>query len=53
MVLADVEETITTVETDEETNENLVKTTKREIGMLFVRGDVVVLVSPPVRTGAK
>jgi U6 snRNA-associated Sm-like protein LSm3 len=28
----------------------IIKTTKRQIGMLFVRGDVVVLVSPPVRT---
>merc|ERR1712072_1334053 len=49
MVLSDVTETITTVEVDEETDEELVRTTKREVGMLFVRGDTIVLVAPPVR----
>jgi U6 snRNA-associated Sm-like protein LSm3 len=53
MVLGDVEETITSVEIDEDTDEQLIKTTKRDIGMLFVRGDGVVLVSPPVRTSAR
>ena len=33
----------------EETDEVIVQTTKRNIDMLFVRGDVVILVSPPLR----
>lgn len=49
MVLSDVEETITTVEIDEETYEEIYKQTKRTIPMLFVRGDGVILVSPPMR----
>mmetsp|Transcript_16651 Transcript_16651/g.20357 ORF Transcript_16651/g.20357 Transcript_16651/m.20357 type:complete len:90 (-) Transcript_16651:372-641(-) len=50
MVLGDVEETVTTHEIDEETDEEIVKKATRTVGMLFVRGDVVVLVSPPLRT---
>lgn len=50
MVLGDVEETVTTHEIDEETDEEIVKKATRNIGMLFVRGDIVVLVSPPLRT---
>jgi U6 snRNA-associated Sm-like protein LSm3 len=67
MVLGDVEETVTSVEIDEETQEELIKvrglcfpsdylhfsclqTSRRNIEMLFVRGDVVILVSPPLRT---
>jgi len=50
MVLGDVEETVTTHEIDEETDEEIVKKASRSVGMLFVRGDVVVLVSPPLRT---
>jgi len=49
MVLSDVEEMVTTVEIDEETYEEVYKTTKRNIPMLFVRGDGIILVSPPVR----
>ena len=52
MVLGDVEETVTTVEIDEETFEEIYKQTKRNIQMLFVRGDGVILVSPPLRAGA-
>ncbi|KAK2710308.1 U6 snRNA-associated Sm-like protein LSm3 [Artemia franciscana] len=52
MVLGDVEETVTSVEVDEETYEEIYRTTKRNIPMLFVRGDGVILVSPPSRTGA-
>ena len=52
MVLSEVEETITTVEIDEETYEEIFRTSKRSIPMLFVRGDGVILVSPPVRIGA-
>ncbi|KAK0087208.1 hypothetical protein PV325_001577 [Microctonus aethiopoides] len=47
MVLGDAEETVTTVEIDEETYEEVYRTTKRNIPMLFVRGDGVILVSPP------
>jgi U6 snRNA-associated Sm-like protein LSm3 len=49
MVLSDVEEVVTTVEIDEETYEEVYKTTKRNIPMLFVRGDGIILVSPPIR----
>lgn len=51
MVMGDVEETITTYDIDEETYEEIIKTTKRQVEMLFVRGDAVILVSPPLRTG--
>lgn len=50
MILSDAEETVTTVEIDEETYEEVYRTTKRNIPMLFVRGDGVILVSPPMRT---
>lgn len=50
MVLGDVEESVTVKEVDEETEEEIVKTSKRNIEMLFVRGDIVILVSPPLRT---
>ncbi|CAF1912878.1 hypothetical protein F2Q70_00016282 [Brassica cretica] len=49
MILGDVEEVITTVEIDDETYEEIVRTTKRNIQFLFVRGDGVILVSPPLR----
>ena len=44
MVLEDVEEKVTTVEIDEDTDEELVSTQKREVEMLFVRGDAIILV---------
>lgn len=50
MVLGKVTEEITTVEIDEETFEETVKMDKRVVELLFVRGDTVVLVSPPLRT---
>lgn len=50
MVLGDVEESVVTREVDEETEEEIIKTSKRNIEMVFVRGDIVVLVSPPLRT---
>lgn len=67
MVLGDVEETVTTVETAEETQEEIIKvlyisfndlcvvliqhqTNRRKIELLFVRGDGVILISPPLRT---
>ena len=50
MVLGEVEEVVTSVEMDEETEEEIIKTSKRQIEMLFVRGDSVILISPPLRT---
>lgn len=50
MILGNVEETVTSTEIDEETDEEIIKQATREVGMLFVRGDIVVLVSPPLRT---
>ena len=50
MVLGEVEEVVTSVEVDEETYEEIIKTSKRQIDMLFVRGDGVILISPPLRT---
>lgn len=52
MVLGDVEETVTSTEVDPETDEEIVKKHIRKVGMLFVRGDIIVLVSPPLRAGA-
>eukprot|EP00053_Salpingoeca_punica_P002741 m.39236 g.39236 ORF g.39236 m.39236 type:complete len:97 (+) comp11757_c0_seq1:34-324(+) len=51
MVLGDVEEAVTTVEVEEETLEEHITTKKRSIPMLFVRGDGVILISPPMRGG--
>jgi U6 snRNA-associated Sm-like protein LSm3 len=50
MVLGDVTETVTTTDVDEETYEHIVKTATRAIPILFVRGDGVILVAPPLRT---
>jgi U6 snRNA-associated Sm-like protein LSm3 len=50
MVLGDVEEVVTTMDVDPETQEEMVRTAKRRVDMLFVRGDGVILVSPPLRT---
>ncbi|KAF8356675.1 lsm-3 [Pristionchus pacificus] len=50
MVLAQAEETVTRVEMDEESFEQVYRQTKRNIPMVFVRGDCVILVSPPMRT---
>ncbi|KAF8965665.1 Sm-like protein lsm3b [Entomortierella lignicola] len=49
MVLGDVEETITIVDVVEETMEEVIRIVKRNCEMLFVRGDGVILVSPPSR----
>lgn len=45
-----MEETVTSSEVDDETFEEIVKTTKRKVPYLFVRGDGVILISPPLRT---
>jgi U6 snRNA-associated Sm-like protein LSm3 len=49
LVLGDVEETATMTEVDAETGESITRATKRTLGMLFVRGDMIILVSPPLR----
>lgn len=49
MVLGEVEETLTTTLVDEETFEEIVHTSKRRMDMLFLRGDTVIMVSPPLR----
>ncbi|KAL6249361.1 U4/U6-U5 snRNP complex subunit lsm3 [Rhinocladiella similis] len=45
LVLGEVEETIFSIDEDED-GEDAVKTTKKQSDMLFVRGDSVVLISP-------
>ncbi|KAI9095180.1 hypothetical protein DFS34DRAFT_626922 [Phlyctochytrium arcticum] len=47
LVLGDVEEQITVVDVNEDTMEETVRTVKRGHEMLYVRGDGVILVSPP------
>ena len=49
LVLGDCEETHTIDEVDAETGETIVKRNVRQLGMLFVRGDIIVHVSPPLR----
>ena len=51
LVLSDVEETLKTTEIDPSTDEEIIHTTTRKLPMLFVRGDGVILVCPPLRTG--
>lgn len=45
MILENVEEIHTSVELDEETYEQVYKQEKRQVPMLFVRGDGVILLS--------
>lgn len=49
IILGEVEEVITTIEVDEDTYEEIVRTRKRTIPYLFLRGDSVILISPPTR----
>jgi len=49
LVLSDVEERITSVALDEETGEEIVKVTNRNLELTFVRGDGVILLSPPLK----
>ena len=48
MVLGDAEETTNVIQTDEEGNDVVTQKT-RPLGLLFVRGDSVILVAPPLR----
>ncbi|EPQ28260.1 uncharacterized protein PFL1_04087 [Pseudozyma flocculosa PF-1] len=49
LIMGDVEETIYVVDVAEETSQETVRIVKRNSEMLFVRGDSVILVSPPAR----
>jgi len=49
MVLGDTEETTSVVEEDANGAETVVQKT-RSLGMVFVRGDTIILVAPPLRT---
>ncbi|SPO21633.1 probable LSM3 - U6 snRNA-associated Sm-like protein [Ustilago trichophora] len=50
LILGDVEETIYVVDVNEEGGQETVRVVKRQSEMLFVRGDSVILVSPPSST---
>ena len=50
MVLSEVEECVTIRVIDPDTDEEIPKPVKRNIDMLFLRGDMVILISPPLRT---
>ncbi|KAF5333407.1 hypothetical protein D9611_002637 [Ephemerocybe angulata] len=51
LILSDAEETIMIVDTESAPNgQSVVNVAKRKMDMLFVRGDGVILVSPPART---
>ena len=52
IVLGDVEETAEITETDEKTDEEVTKVITRTIPMLFVRGDCIILIAPPLRTAS-
>lgn len=49
MILGEAEETVSQLEVDPDTMEEIVKPTKRNIAYLFIRGDGVILISPPLR----
>mmetsp|Transcript_8257 Transcript_8257/g.18462 ORF Transcript_8257/g.18462 Transcript_8257/m.18462 type:complete len:95 (+) Transcript_8257:87-371(+) len=50
MVLSEVEEIVFTKEEVEGKAEPQIKSTRRGIDMVFVRGDSVILVSPPLKS---
>jgi len=45
--LSDVEEKITFKEIDEKTNKEKVKILTKNFGLIYVRGDLVIMISPP------
>ncbi|ODQ55166.1 like-Sm ribonucleo protein [Saitoella complicata NRRL Y-17804] len=48
LVLSDVDETITVVDTDVDAGmDDAIRTVKKRSEMLFVRGDSVIMISPP------
>ena len=48
IVLGDVEERVTVVEIAD-TYESISKTVSRKMDLLFVRGDGIILIAPPIR----
>jgi len=51
LIMSDVEETIMIVDPESAVNgQSVINVAKRKMEMLFVRGDSVILVSPPSRT---
>jgi U6 snRNA-associated Sm-like protein LSm3 len=51
LIMSDVEETIMIVDPESAMNgQGVINVAKRKMEMLFVRGDSVILVSPPSRT---
>lgn len=50
LVLGNVEEIYQHIQIGEETGEEMIQEQRRKIELLFVRGDSVILVSPPVKT---
>jgi len=50
LLLGDAEERITSIEVDMVTNQEVTKVKKRNMPLVFVRGDLVVLISPPSKT---
>lgn len=50
LILGEVEETLSVSEIDDDTYEEVVRQTKRTIPLLFLRGDIVLLISPPLRS---
>jgi len=51
LIMSDVEETIMIVDTESAANgQGVINVARRKMEMLFVRGDSVILVSPPSRT---
>ncbi|KAJ2663334.1 U4/U6-U5 snRNP complex subunit lsm3 [Coemansia sp. RSA 1200] len=50
MILGDVEETTTVVNVEDGSQSQSINTVNRKVPMLFVRGDGVILVSPPSRS---
>ncbi|GHJ88063.1 hypothetical protein NliqN6_4465 [Naganishia liquefaciens] len=47
LVLSEVEETVSIVDVSEDGEARGVRTAKRNMDMLFVRGDAVIMIAPP------
>jgi len=50
LVLGEVVEKVSTIEVDSDTMVESCKTEERTFDLLFIRGDTVILLCPPVRT---
>lgn len=47
LLLSDVEEKITIQELEEKTNKETIKVITKNFGLIYVRGDLVIMISPP------